>query len=88
MMPENETAAAVGSVSIASPSYTYARNIRDGDNGYIARAYEWADTLRRALAQLGGYRAMAARAREDALRRFSWEAQRPAILAALGLEAC
>ena len=78
-------AAAVGTVSIASPSEVYAGAIRHGDNGYLAQAHRWAEVMREALDGLDGYGAMAERAREDALARFSWTGQRDTILAALGL---
>lgn len=78
-------AAAVGTVSIASPSHTYSRAIRDGDTGYLARSYEWMEVISRALQNLDGYPAMAGRARADALARYAWHEQRQSILAALGI---
>jgi glycosyltransferase involved in cell wall biosynthesis len=77
--------AAVGTVSIASPSHVYARAIRHGDTGYLSRSYEWAGVIREALARLPGYRATADRAREDALSKYVWTGQRGAIVSALGL---
>jgi hypothetical protein len=79
-------AAAVGTLSIASPSRVYASAIRQGANGWLARAWEWAGALREALARAGEYRAMAEVARADALSKYAWDRQRPRILAALGLE--
>lgn len=78
-------AAAVGTVSIASPSHVYARAIRHGDTGYLARAHEWVQVIRRALDDPAGYRAMAERARTDALAKYTWFQQRECILAALEL---
>lgn len=78
-------AAVVGTLSIASPTFTYARAIRHGDNGYLAAAHEWLAVIRRAVDELPQYRAAATRAREHARAAFHWQAQRPAILAALGL---
>src|SRR3954464_11452487 len=78
-------AAAVGTVSIASPSHTYSRAIRDGDTGYLARSYEWMEVISRALQDMDGYRAMAGRARADALAKYAWHEQRQGILAALGM---
>ena len=78
-------AAVVGTQSIASPSYTYARSIRDGDNGYIAQSHQWESVIQRAMRELNGYRAMAKRSHDDARHRFAWFNQRPCILSALGL---
>src|SRR5690606_4933801 len=33
--------AITGTVSIASPTYVYANAIQDGQNGFLARSYEW-----------------------------------------------
>ena len=79
-------AAIVGTQTIASPTYTYARAIRHGDNGYLAQAHQWASCIRRAVADLGDYQAMAERSHEDALSKYAWFKQRACILAALGLE--
>ena len=42
-------AAVVGALSIASPSHTYASAIRDGENGYIAKAHEWLSVIEGAI---------------------------------------
>ncbi len=78
-------AAAVGTVSIASPARNYALAIRDGWNGYLSQAHGWRTTLARALAGMHDYEAMACRARDDALQRFGWQSQFPVIVSALGL---
>ncbi|MBB3179815.1 glycosyltransferase [Variovorax sp. Sphag1AA] len=78
-------AASVGTLSIASPSFTYRRAIRDGENGYLAKAHEWAETILRALDGWSAYNLMAEEARRDALQRFAWQNQRKTILTALGL---
>jgi glycosyltransferase involved in cell wall biosynthesis len=78
-------AAAVDTLSIASPSEVYARAIRDGDTGWLAQSHRWAEVIRQALARIESYGEMAARAEDDALARFSWTGQRQTILAALGL---
>ena len=79
-------AAIVGTQSIVSPTYTYSRAIRDGDNGYVAQAHQWADCIRRALTDIDGYQAMAERSYEGARTKYVWFNQRARILAALGLE--
>jgi hypothetical protein len=78
-------AAVVGTQSIASPSHTYARSVRDGHNGYIAQSHQWESVIHRAVREMDGYRAMAKRSHDDARVRFAWFNQRPCILSALGL---
>lgn len=76
-------AAASGTVSVASPSHNYAACLRDGHNGFIARAHEWERVLRRAVDRLADYPVLAGAARDDAVGRYAWTTQRPALLAAL-----
>ncbi|BEP44971.1 hypothetical protein GmRootV15_55600 [Variovorax sp. V15] len=79
-------AASVGTLSIASPSFTYSRAISDGETGYLSKAHEWTESILRAIDQSTEvYASMATRAREDALRKFGWQHQRDAILNALQL---
>lgn len=78
-------AASVGTLSIASPSFTYRRSIHDGENGYLSKAHEWTDAILHAVDRLEGYEKMATVARNDALLKFGWQHQGPSILRALGL---
>jgi glycosyltransferase involved in cell wall biosynthesis len=64
-------AAAVETVSIASPSHTYAGAIVEGKNGFIAAGHEWADKIRSVLANPDTMCHIADRAREDVLRRYT-----------------
>lgn len=78
-------AASVGTLSIASPGFTYRSAIRHGENGYLAKAHEWAEVVMSAIDQMDEYERMAAVARQDSLHKFSWEYQHSAILKALGI---
>ncbi|MEZ0309274.1 MAG: glycosyltransferase [Ramlibacter sp.] len=78
-------AAAVGTLSIASPSHVYAGAMKHGDTGYLARSYQWKTVIREALDALPGYRAMARRARADSLAKYAWHGQHACIVQALGL---
>ncbi|MDB5881228.1 MAG: glycosyl transferase group 1, partial [Ramlibacter sp.] len=71
--------------SIASPTYTYERAIRHGDNGYLAQSHQWLSVIRQALSEIDSYCAMAQRSRADARGKYAWFDQRECILAALGL---
>lgn len=75
-------AAAVGTVTVASPTYTLKKSISHGDNGFLAAAHEWDVVLRAALAQVDDP-AIALRANADALERYSPEAQAEALRRAL-----
>jgi hypothetical protein len=77
--------AIVGTQSIASPTYTYARAIRDGENGYLAQAHEWISCIRKAVANLDNYQTMAERAFQDSRSRYAWYNQNSNIMTALGL---
>lgn len=72
-------AAAVGTISVVSPLYTLCRAIRDGQTGFVARGHEWLGVLRRALATLEDYPAMAEAAAAAALGTYTPQAQGPAI---------
>src|SRR5271166_2362003 len=77
----------VGTITIASPTYTFRLAIRDGVNGHLANEQEWEAKLRLAIRDLEGsgydYVAMAERAAEHSLKLYRWENQLPAIKAAL-----
>jgi glycosyltransferase involved in cell wall biosynthesis len=78
--------AIVGTLSIASPSYTYSRAIQHGQNGYLAQGHQWERCIKQALAEIGNYAEMAERAYVDARTKYAWFNQRKTILNALGLE--
>jgi glycosyltransferase involved in cell wall biosynthesis len=79
-------AAIVGTLSIASPSHTYAAAIQDGENGYIAQAHQWASVIQRAIENIGTYPDIAATAYGHARSKAAWSSQRENILQALGME--
>lgn len=78
-------AAVVGTQSIASPTYTYARAIRHGQNGYLAQAHQWLSAIRQAVREMEHYQARSERTRADAREKYAWFNQRECILDALGL---
>ena len=77
-------AAAVGTLSIASPSANYRRAVQHGSLGYIARAHEWERVLMQAMQDGERYTEIACRARDDALARYDWQLQRASIEEAIG----
>ncbi len=72
-------AAATGTVSVASPTFTYARSIRHGVNGYLADDREWYSVLKDAIGSMDRYPEIALAARQDSIERFSWDRFAPLI---------
>ena len=72
-------AGAVGTVSVASPTYTYAGSIRHGINGFMADDCAWEETLALAIESLDRSPELAANARRDSIDRFSWHNFAPLI---------
>ena len=82
-------AAAVGTLSIASPTFAYAKAIRHGENGYLAADDAWEAVLKLAIesrAQPVHYAALAQAARETVAMQFVWQQQRSVLLQALRSE--
>lgn len=76
-------AAAVGVPTVASPTDTFARCIKDGENGMLAAdEEEWYRALRRLFDDRALYERMARRAYDDALRNYGPEATAGEALAA------
>jgi glycosyltransferase involved in cell wall biosynthesis len=65
-------AAAVGTVTVASPTYTFARTIDHGSNGYLANSYEWFDELQEVIESIDQLKALSRRAREYARDKYGW----------------
>lgn len=78
-------AAVVGTVTVASPTYTLRESIAHGENGFLARAHEWYEVLSEATSRLADLPRIADAATADAIRRYSPEAQAAALRDALAL---
>jgi len=76
-------ASAVGTISIASPTFTLRRAIRDGETGFLAPAHGWRQAFDRAIDHLDRYPDMATAAAGAALRCYVPEIQGPRVLRAL-----
>lgn len=79
-------ATAVGTVTIASPSYAYAAAIKHGVNGYLAGEGDWLAVLKEAIGMRQRYAALAQNAYADVQQRYVWWQQRDTVLHALGLD--
>ncbi len=80
-------AAVVGTNTIASPTFAFARIIQEGTNGWLSDAHEWEIKLRQVIDELttspDAYIAVAEHAHDYAQHHFSWGRQFGAIKAAL-----
>ncbi len=76
-------ASAVGTITIASPTFTLRRAIRDGETGFLAPAHGWRQAFDRAIDHLDRYPEMAIAAARSALRCYVPEAQGPRVMRAL-----
>ncbi len=63
-------AAAVGTVTVATPVYTYSHAIQDGKNGFLSASYDWFDKLRYLVAHLDQQPAIAENAFIDSEQRY------------------
>lgn len=68
-------AAAVGTLTIASPTYTYRQSIRDGENGYLAHALEWELKIKQALASYDEQAETVRRAHDEVRDFYHWRTQ-------------
>ena len=80
-------AAAVGTVSVASPSATYQVAIKDGTTGLLAREHEWEDRLSELVSDLltdrRRYNQIALEAHRHAVSAYAWDRQVATIEEAL-----
>jgi glycosyltransferase involved in cell wall biosynthesis len=65
-------AAAVGTITIASPTYTFARAIDHGENGYLANSYEWFDQLQEVIEAIDQLECLSSRARDYVREKYCW----------------
>jgi len=78
-------AAIVGTLTVATPIYSYREAINHGVNGYLANSYEWEGCLTQIMEGMDGYQNIADTAAGFALQTYSPEKQASNIKVALGL---
>ncbi len=72
-----------GTLTVASPIFTFTQAIRDGENGYLAKSYAWTDKITTLINSLEHYPEMAEKAYQDSERRFAWYNQAERVERAL-----
>lgn len=65
-------AGVVGTVSVASPVFSYRNAIRHGENGFLSNSYEWYEVLSELTRDLASYNRIADAAYEDSVKKFAW----------------
>lgn len=65
-------AAAVGTLTIATPIYSYASAITSGENGYLSGSTEWHNRISTMIERLDSYKEMACAAHEHAIEQYAW----------------
>ena len=83
-------AAIVGTLTIASPSFTFSNAIEDGENGFLATGQEWENKLRTAISfvdDVNQYASLADRASLHVEKRYGWDVYGDSIAEAVFPEA-
>ena len=65
-------AAVVGTVTIASPTYSFARAIDHGTNGFLANSHEWFNRLQEVIESYDQWEGLSSRARDFAREEYGW----------------
>lgn len=65
-------AAAVGTVTIATPIHSYASAITHGENGYLAESTTWVERIRAVIDNLDSYPLMATKAYAHSMEQYAW----------------
>jgi glycosyltransferase involved in cell wall biosynthesis len=69
-------AAVVGTLTIATPTFTFRKAIEDGENGFLAKAQEWKDKIETALTYADDadlYRTIIHRAHQHTIENYGWD---------------
>jgi glycosyltransferase involved in cell wall biosynthesis len=65
-------AAAVGTLTIATPIHSYASAIIHGKNGYLSGSTEWRSRINAMIEKIDDYKDMACAAHEHAIEQYAW----------------
>ncbi len=65
-------AGAVGTVTVASPVFTYRESIEHAKNGYLANSYQWYDILANLIENMDAARPIIEAAYKHSLEQFAW----------------
>ena len=65
-------AAVVGTVTVATPTESFASAIEDGVDGYLAKSFEWDEKLESVITKYDSLAELSIRARERCRDRYGW----------------
>jgi glycosyltransferase involved in cell wall biosynthesis len=65
-------AAAVGTLTVATPIYSYASAITHGENGYLAGSTDWGDCIQAITSRMDDYESMARSAHVHSMEKYGW----------------
>ncbi len=78
-------AAITGTITVASPVFTYAQSIEDGHNGYLVRSHQWYDRLSSLVTDFDNQRSVIRAGHQHSLDYFSGTNQIPRLTAILNI---
>lgn len=62
----------VGTVTIASPTFMYSKSIQDGENGYLARSFEWREKIENLVDTIDSLPVIAEKAYRESKEKYAW----------------
>jgi glycosyltransferase involved in cell wall biosynthesis len=72
-------AAITGTLTIATPTHTYANSIKDGFNGYLSKSYEWFEKIDSVIDNMQMYPDLAENGYKQAKTNYGWQNQKKLI---------
>lgn len=73
-------AGVTGTVTIASPTFTYKNAIQHGGNGFLAKSYEWHEIINALVVNPDALIPIAVNAHFASVDKYSWKKQKPQII--------
>jgi glycosyltransferase involved in cell wall biosynthesis len=61
-----------GTVTVASPTFTYTNAIRNGDNGFLSKSFEWARKLEYIVDGIDNCTNIIEKAFNDSIQKYAW----------------
>jgi len=72
-------AAITGTLTIATPTYTYANSIKEGFNGYLSKSYEWFEKIDSVIDNMQLYPELAENGYKQVKLKYGWQYQKDLI---------
>jgi glycosyltransferase involved in cell wall biosynthesis len=72
-------AAITGTITVATPTFTFVNSIKNGSNGYLSKSYEWFEKIDSVIDNMQQYPEMAETGYKHAKANYGWEYQKNLI---------